>query len=391
MNPKDVNYNIIIFILMIVTGCIIYFMFFQTIEKFESTTIPVVTDSDASTDVDPSSTEEDPISTPPTNTDPTSTPPTNTDPTTTSPTICFPAPPKPKKSIVSRYFGIGFNIDYVNYNNTDTYFINHIPTVSNGTMGGCYSITQNSLLTIKLKNNKDNTQLWRIREYDDSVGVFYVITPLTNSKYALQYESGNLAMRPFDKKTKSIFEGQKWLLSTTKITRGIPVLNYSPASLFTPEFDPYSTPSTNTNNITDSNMQQVNDVISAVTAGIQKYLGQLDKKQQLDQVSASSLGQKDHPLNINFSITPESNTSQVSNIVGQKSSFEDVSTYPSSDFLSIMDRYGASSSSGSNSFNDGELYKKNDLDNEISKNQGCKMLNINDYTSNRVASCNCKL
>ena len=310
--------------------------------------------------------------------------------------ICAPAPTLPTTSVLSRYFGVGFNINYVNYNDSDAYLINHIPTVSNGTLGGCYGISQDSLLTIKLKNSKDNTQLFTItqNQFKDSKGTYFTIIPVSNPKFALQYENGNLALRPYD--PDNVFEGQKWIMSATKITRALPVLNYSPGSLFTTEFDPYSTPSTNTNNMTDSNVQQINDVVSAVKSGIQKYLGELDNKQQAEQVSASSLGQKDHPLNINFSVYSDPNTSQGSINPLQKSGFADVGNTPSptsikSDFLSTMDKYGPSSSSGNNSSNNIQLYRKSDLDNEISKSQGCPIINLRDFTSNRVGSCNCKL
>ena len=371
MNVKEINFNIIILILMIVTGCIVYFIYFQTIEKFTTT--------------------EPAPSTVPDPTDPTTEP--TTEPTTVSvvPLCREPVSTLPTKSILSRYFGIGFNIDHINYNNDDVYLINHIPIVSNGTLGGCYGITQDNLLTIKLKNSKDNTLLWSISKYEDNNGDFFVINPVTNNKFALQYENGNLALRPYN--SQKVFEGQKWLMSDTKITRSIPVLNYSPASLFTPEFDPYSTPSVNTNNMTDSNMQQITDVVNSVKTGIQQYLGQLDNKQQKEQISSSSLGNKDSPLNINFSIDSNSNTSKLSNDVFQKSNFKDTpesSTLNTDDFVSIMDKYGPSSSNNNNN-NNVQLYKKNDLANELHKNQGCKMINMSDYTSNRVSSCNCKL
>ena len=383
MNPKDVNYNIIIFILMIVTGFIIYFMYFQSIEKFAPG--------------DPPNTPIDPIPTPtPSSSDPIPTPsnsgpiPSSSNTLTTIP-ICLP-PALKNVAVLSRYFGIGFNIDYVKYNNEDVYLINHIPVLSNGTLGGSYGITQDSLLTIKLKNSKDNTLLWSMTEYTDTIGPYFVVNPITNKNFSLQYESGNLALRPFN--TKNIFEAQKWVMSPYKITRGIPVLNYSPASLFTSEFDPYSTPEPNTSNITYSNMQQITDVVTSVKSGIQRYLGELTKKKQSEQISSSSLGQKDHPLNINFNVSSDQNTSILPTNEFKKSNFADVNSSKISseaDFLSIMDKYGPSSSSGRNSSNNIQLYKKSDLDNEISKSQGCKILNIKDYTSNRVGSCNCKL
>ncbi len=369
-------------------------MFFQAIEKFTTTdpltTNPSPTPSNRNPSTTPANTNPPPIlsdSLEPTTTDGSTT-------TTSSSAIlqqCAP-PPLPSLAILSRYFGVGFNITYVNYNNTDTYLINHIPTIANGTLGGCYAVTQDSLLTIKLKNSFDNTQLWTMTQFNDKLGLYFIIIPVSNTKFALQYENGNLALRPYN--PDLVFEGQKWLTSPYKITRGIPVLNYSPASLFTSEFDPYSSPSTNTNNLTDSNTQQINDVINAVKTGIQKYIGQLDNKQQTDQVSSSSLGQKDQPLNINFSINSdsesESDTSKLSKPGSQKSAFANVNN-PSTtdDFLSVMDKYGPSSSSGSSSSL--QLYRKSDLDNEIANSQGCPVINMKDYTGNRVGTCNCKL
>ena len=404
MNPKDVNYNVIIFILMLVTGCIIYFMYFQSIEKFvDPSSTPAYTwpsstpaytwPSSTPANTQPSSTPANTLpSTTPFSTIPSTTPSITKSSSTTTAPVCVPAPTLPTTSVLSRFFGVGFNINKVKYNDADAYIINHIPTVSNGTLGGCYAISQDSLLTIKLKNSLDNTQLFTITQnkFTDSVGMYFTIIPVSNKSFALQYESGNLALRPYN--PDNIYESQKWIMSGNKITRGIPVLNYSPGSLFTAEFDPYSTPSTNTNNITDSNVQQINDVVSAVKSGIQKYLGQLDNKQQLEQVSASSLGQKDQPLNINFSINSDSETKgNKLSTLKQKSRFENVSNQSTSlDMINIMDKYGPSSSGKSNNDNL-QLYKKSDLENEVSKSQGCKMLNINDYTSNRVGSCNCKL
>ena len=447
MNLKDVNYNIIIFILMIVTGCIIYFMFFQVIEKFESTnpnitkadttSTPAITNADTTSTpaiTKPTSTPAitNPTSTPaitnptstPAITNPTSTPaitnptstPANTGPTTTKSlattttlNACAPAPPPVVyNSIMSRYFGVGFNITKLDYNDTEAYLISHIPTISNGTLGGCYALSQDSSLTIKLQNSSDPSQLWQITKNSNSTAtdVYYTIFPVTTNKFALHYENGNLAVRPYN----PIFEGQKWVLDTSVIKRGIPVLNYSPASLFTPEFDPYgefTSLKNSSSNITDANGQQINDVINTVKSGIQQYLGQLNNKQQAAQISSSSLGQKDQPLNINFSIN--SGADQIPSEISQKSSFADVdntgNTTPTATstasgsasdnatqsqfFDTIMMKYGSTASPGSNK--NVQLYNRNDLLNEINSSDKCKILNLNDYTSNRVSSCNCKL
>ena len=71
----------------------------------------------------------------------------------------------------------------------------------------------------------------------------------------------------------------------------------------------------------------------------------------------------------------------------QKSGFaniDDTFTETTNEFLSVMDKYGPSSSSGSNSRNKIQLYRKSDLDNENSNSQGCKMDNMKDYNSNSV-------
>ena len=155
----------------------------------------------------------------------------------------------------------------------------------------------------------------------------------------------------------------------------------NPASLFTSEFDPYSSSPQGSNTLTDQNSQQVNDVITAVKSGIQQYLGQLDNNNQTSQITASSLGQKSSPLNINLSLSSPLN---------KVSSFANVDdTTLSNNMLSVMDKYGPSKNS--RGISNIPLYNSNDLQNEINKNQGCKLVNINDYTSNRVSSCNCKL
>ena len=44
-----------------------------------------------------------------------------------------------------------------------------------------------------------------------------------------------------------------------------------------------------------------------------------------------------------------------------------------------------------NNGNDQLYYTQSDLQNQLSNSQECKLFNINDYTSNRVSTCNCKL
>ena len=87
-----------------------------------------------------------------------------------------------------------------------------------------------------------------------------------------------------------------------------------------------------------------------------------------------NLGQKTNQLSAFANVDTTDNTTDTSN-----------------DLLDIMNKYGVDASSAGSANNNTELYKKTDLENEINKFQGCKLININDYTSNRVSSCNCKL
>ena len=153
--------------------------------------------------------------------------------------------------------------------------------------------------------------------------------------------------------------------------------------MFTPEFDPYSSAGQYGSNLSDQNTQQVTEVLNSVKTGILQYIGLLESNNQTDQVTSSSLGQSDSPLNINLNISPNSNSTKQ-----QKSAF--TNTDVSEEMLSIMDKYGvaASNSSGGNAK---QLYNKTNLENELSQSQGCALFNIDDYTSNRVGSCNCKL
>ena len=357
MNKKNL---IIIFLLMLVSGLLIYYLYMKP-ENFAddtATTMP-------SQIICPQATLSSPII-----------------------------------SVVSRYFGIGFNIYPANntnqislpanITNSNLFLIEHIPVVHNNTLGSMYSISTDGQLTIKLRNDQDPTQWWVFTSETDSTSQYYTIMPytLTNTppKYALQYENGNLAIRPFNSPG---FESQKWITSSTKITRGIPVLNYSPVSMFTPEFDPYASTNTITpSTLTRQNNQQVSDVLSAVKANIQQYLLQIGSSQNVPQATISSLGNKEKPLNINMNLGNSSGSS--SNIPGGStlSAFANIDgNTTSTDVLSLLNKYENTSGS-----NNPSLYTTFDLQTALNgNNNGCSTLNIGDYTSNRVSSCNCKL
>ena len=312
--------------------------------------------------------------------------------TTTLPAITCPPPPTPlPSSVLSRFFGVGFNIfpasgttnDTLRTTNKGIFIIEHIPTVYNGTAGSMYAFANNQL-TLKLRNDNDPEQYWLFTKYTDTNASnpnYYTIIPnilesnTLQTQMALQYENGNLALRPLNRN----FESQKWIISNNKVSRGIPILNYGPASLFTPEFNPYG--SSASSNLNQQNNQQVNEVINAIKTNIQQYIDTISgtnsgNNANLPVVSASSLGNKETPLNINV------------NLGGAKSGFSDINnTTNGSDILSLLNKYENILKPQDNN----QLLTGNDLETALLNNQGCNMLNIGDYTSNRVANCNCKL
>ena len=347
----------IILLLMLITGFVIYFIYLKP-ENFETTTPNTIS---------------------------------ITAPNAVPPFTCPNLAPTLPVAIISRYFGVGFNIQPVKSTtstttNTDYYLIEHIPITTNGVSGGMYSISSDGTFTIKLKNNDDPSQWWSMKELTDSAdkSLYQVMIPNNLPNMALQYSNGSLSIRPY---TSPGFEGQKWLKSYTIVTRGIPVLNNSPASMFTTEFDPYSTSSSiNTSNLSDSNSKQVTDVISAVKSGIQQYLLKTNNSQLNGQVSSSSLGNKSMPLSVNLNLGSSSDSSSQKGV----SFFENVSGSTSDeDILSILDKYEAKSGENNRSQT---VYSSNDLQNQLNTTaNGCKLLNLNDYTSNRVSTCNCKI
>ena len=369
----------IILLLMIITGFIIYYMYLKP-ESFYVCPDPADPTCNTAPNVSTPNVSTPNVSAPNVSTPNVSTPNVSTPLVYTCPN---PTPTVPV-AIVSRYFGIGFNI-YPVVSQSNTYLIEHIPITTTGIYGGMYSISSDGTFTIKLRNNDDTTQWWTMIELTDTDKSLYeVMTPQSNPETALQYANGSLSLRPY---TAPGFEGQKWLKSKTTVTRGIPVLNYSPASMFTTEFDPYSTNSSITNNLSDENSKQVSDVVNAVKNGIEQYLSKTSRSHLNGQMSSSSLGNKSMPLSVNLNLSggsgsnPSQGISYFDNVTGSASN---------TDILSILDKYeakSANSTSGSQT-----IYSTNDLQNTLNTSTGgCKLLNINDYTSSRVSTCNCKL
>jgi hypothetical protein len=403
MDKTKMNLTIIL-ILMLITGFIIYFMYLKPEHFLDETTA-----TNGSTTATDGSTTATGGSTTATGGSTTATVTAGKTTATSRPVITCPEPKPPAPvAIVSRYFGVGFNIYPASTTSSvtkldSTYLIEHIPITTTGVAGGMYSMSSDGTLTIKLKNVSDPTQWWNMTEFKDPSdnSEYVVMVPNGIPKIALQYANGSLSIRPY---TSPGFEGQKWLKSETLVTRGIPVLNYSPASLFTTEFDPYSTStSMSGNNLSDANTKQVTDVITAVKAGIQQYLTQANNAQNNGQMTSSSLGNKSNPLSVNLDLGRSSSsggsggsgggsvdTSDSGNSEKGISFFDNVTGSTSnSDILSILDRYEANSSSSTGS---NTIYSTNDLQDRLntSKN-GCKLVDIDDYTPNRVSTCNCKI
>lgn len=287
-------------------------------------------------------------------------------------------------SIVSRFFGIGFNIHPVRSSLSDKklYLIEHIPITADGISGGYYAISNDGLFTIKIKNNDDSAQWWTCNNMrDSSTNTNYdIVQPFSNNSLALQYANGSLSITPY---TYPGFESQKWIKSKNSVTRGIPVLNVNPASMFTTEFDPYSSPNSISTNLSDSNSAQINTVINSVKTGIQQYLSKINPN---NQVTSSSLGNKNMPLSVNLNLGGSSSTTTPTQGI---SFFDNVTgSTTENDIISILDKYNPNP----NTNNSQTSYSNNSLENQLNEtNNGCKLFNINDYMSNRVSTCNCKL
>ena len=399
------NLTIILF-LMIITGFIIYYMYLKP-ESFESTTnttVPSLIDcvnnpSDpqcvaafcVSNPTDPSCilarcilNPNDPRCTQST---------TNTVPQFNNP-LLTPRIDIPN-SIISRFFGVGFNLRIVTSSLSSTnnlYLIEHIPISSNGVIGGCYALSSDGLFTIKIKNMDDSNQWWTMTDLMDnnSKREYVIVQPFKNSGMALQYANGSLSITPY---AQPGFEVQRWLKSQNTVTRGIPVLNINPASMFTTEFDPYSTSNSVSTNLSDANNTQINSVINSVKSGIQSYLSSINPNQQ---ISSSSLGNKDMPLSVNLNLNGSlsgsgSNSTSTPTATQGISFFDNVTgSTTENDILSALDKYNPSTNISGN--NSQTLYTNNSLENNLNQsNNGCQLFNMNDYMSNRVSTCNCKL
>ena len=381
MNKKNL---IIIVVLMLISGLLIYYLYLKP-EAFQNI-------HNANIKNNHTNTIETFFGASPAATQPITTTSSSTSPSVVVPVIsnnqlqpsftCPPVGNNTSLSIISKTYGIGFNMYPVSTQSNNTYLIEHIPIVYNNTLGSMYAVSVDGLLTIQQRNEQDTSQWWIITKLSNMQTDTYVIKPSNSAKLAtpsaLQYENGSLALRPY---TEPGFPGQQWIMSSTKITRGVPVLNFNPASMFTTEFDPYSTSNSITSSSLDQhNTQQVSEVVSAIKSNIQQYLKQNSINDTVQQMSASSLGNKELPLNINLNLG-KSTLSKFADITGSTTK---------SDVLSLLDKYENPNTYSQDSTNK-PLYATTDLQTVLQSNTSCSPLNLSDYTSNRVSSCNCKL
>jgi len=323
------------------------------------------------------------------------------DETTPTDAFTFSCPtqqPPPWKSIISKVSGIGLNVNAVTpqggISNSDQqlYVIESIPTTKTDVLGGVYAIDSNNLLTIVIKNDNDINQFWTLNKMTDSTGTTcYNVMPYVQNvsgvQYALQYENGNLSFRPHSPS----FTAQQWLASQTVFTKGIPILNYNPISLYSPEFNAFGNNTISSNNLNDQNNKQVNDVVNLIKQSVQQYMSQLTASTSgTNNISSSSFGNSANPLNINVMLEKQS-TSNFANVptpTGSNMGYANIAD--TNDVISLLDKYESAANPPVD--NSGfMLYKKTDLQNSLQSKIPITSINMNDYVQNPVSSCNCKL
>ena len=92
-------------------------------------------------------------------------------------------------------------------------------------------------------------------------------------------------------------------------------------------------------------------------------------------------------INLNLGGNRVTNSNDILENNKSKSPFADVNgTTTNADVLSLLDKY-----ENTNNPNQQYLYSNTDLNSVLTSNNGCEQLNINEYTSNRISNCNCKL
>lgn len=303
----------------------------------------------------------------------------------TQPNNCPTVPEPIYKSIISKSSGVGINITAIDSANK-IYQIQSIPVNQTDILGGVYAIGDDGLLTVVVQNINDTTQQWKF-VLQNTVGSQSVYSVQPNSQVdsniplALQYENGNLSLRPYNAQ----FDSQRWLLSTNKFNRGIPVLSFNPLSLYTPEFNANGTVTGSTgftNSLNDQNTQQATDVLNLIKMGFNQYLSQLNQTTNgTGNTSESSLGNGDNTINVNLNMSRSS--SSFTDVNGTKSK--------STNVLDLLDKY--ESASNPNDQSDFTLYKLTDLQNSMNTENSrySNALNPNDWVYKSIGNCNCQL
>jgi hypothetical protein len=258
-----------------------------------------------------------------------------------------------------------------------------------------YAVDNNNQLTTVIQNSNDINQLWTITPTTDSAdnqvyNVMPYVQKVTGVDYALQYENGKLTFRPYD----NTYTAQQWLASTSTFDRGIPIVNVSPAAIYTPEFAPVGNfaPGTNTAlpSLDSKNNQQVADVVNLIKQSVQQYMTQLNAATQgTGQISSSSLGNAQNPLSVNIMLNKQGS--------GSKSTFADVPSsgaatsapITSTDVIALLDQY--EEAQNPHAYDNYRLYKKSDLEMALQKLSPLSAPDAKDYISKRIGTCNCKL
>ena len=294
-------------------------------------------------------------------------------------------------SIISKFSGIGINVTQVTLqtgNNQQLYLINTIPINTKSVTGSVYAVDNSNYLTTVIQNMNDSNQYWTITPTTDSRGILVnIVSPyiqkVSGIQFALQYESGNLALRPLDES----FESQHWLTSTTKFNVGIPIIAVNPASIYTPEFAQTGnfTPGSGVSTSLDSqNNQQVNNVINLIQAGVQQYMTQLNNTTNgTGNTSSSSLGNSGNPLNINVDL---------SGGVKSLSHFTDISNSTGGsalDVIGLLNQY--EQEQNPINYDDYKLYRKGDLESALQGVSALSSPDPRDYISKTISTCNCKM
>ena len=301
-------------------------------------------------------------------------------------------PPPTYNSIVSKYSGVGLNINPVtpeigNINNQEQlYQIKSIPLTKNDVLGGVYAVTDDNSLTIVIQNKNDINQLWTLNQITDTQNnTVYIVKPylqkISGVDYALQYENGTLSFRPFD----SLYQSQHWLPSTSTFNKGIPILFFNPLSIYTPEFNPNGSVSGTVNNLDNQNNKQVTDVLNLVKQGVQQYMSQLNTAtQNTGTISSSSIGNSSNPLNVNLTISKNNSTSSFTDVNN------DGTPSPTSSVIDLLNKYESATSPDNN--DDFTLYKLTDLESSIkNKTSRYSSINPNDWVYKSIGTCNCQL